>query len=334
MTRPSKTNTSNQIMKILAYIRDVIIFFVKWKFRFSFYRVIISYGLCIALIIGGCKWSINGHVKSDTGAEIDNFSISNSNADKWTVLLCLIVTLLYIVVLYYRDREEIRKFAHQKQNKDFFAAIYLPYFKNVFELLDAANYKYWAYSICVSGNCRIPIDRYCKLRDLINYCDQCQCIDGYESYYMLIKNLRDVLNDLLNVFDLHSRKFGNDMYEFHKFYKDHIYNNYTQIEEEEWEAEILLISDLTFELTCVANLLLSKIREFEPGFLAEFGILTIVDAVSANNEKKDIVYRNDEISDNPYPGLKEFLLLRESRQFHYGKGNTLEPILKRCYIIR
>ena len=51
----------------------------------------------------------------------------------------------------------------------------------------------------------------------------------------------------------------------------------------------------------------------------ELGLLYIDDRVDV----QDLVYREDEISDAPYPGIKAFISVRLSRDTYYGGSGTI-----------
>jgi len=216
--------------------------------------------------------------------------------------------------------------------KELFVSIYIPYFTALFEKLDIEEYKYWSHNLAVSGETDISYNRYYKLRDLIAFCDSCQNQINFEEYYNLTKCLQTVLTDLLNVFDLHSKLIGEDKYRFDKFYKNHQYDpQRTPIEEKEYENEIRLIGDLTFELTRIANLLLEKIRIYDQSFMAQYGNLTIIDTPDPRGQ---VVYKDEEKSDCPYLGLKDFLSRKMSRIHHYEyEGIDLISTLKQERLI-
>ena len=213
---------------------------------------------------------------------------------------------------------------NQEALKDLFISVYIPYFTSLFDKLDIKDYKYWSYRLAVYGETEISYKRYVELRDLIVFCDSCQNQTNFEEYYNLTKCFQKVLIDLLNVFDLHSLLIGNKKFRFHKFYKDYPYDpQKNPIEEKTYIDEIWLIGDLTFELTRLANLLLEKIRIYDPGFMAQYGILTILDAPQP---REPIVYKNEEKSDCPYLGLQNFLTDKMSRTHHYGEVDLINTL--------
>jgi len=74
-----------------------------------------------------------------------------------------------------------------------------------------------------------------------------------------------------------------------------------------------------FELARLGNLILTRIREIHPEYKRELGILYIDDRVTT----PDLVYREEEISYSPYPGLDKFISVRLTREKHYGTSGTI-----------
>jgi len=87
-----------------------------------------------------------------------------------------------------------------------------------------------------------------------------------------------------------------------------------------YNEHVFLISDLLFELARLGNLILSRIRAIHPEYKRELGILYIDDRVNT----PDLVYREEEISDSPYPGIKDFISVRLSREKHLGTSGTID----------
>lgn len=319
---------------ILKQLKVGFEYICKWKFRFSFYKVLTLYVTMVVTFVGGWQFTVNGHAIDNSNINVKDWRVEYGGLDWPTVTIIALITIFFIVVLFYRDRYEVRKDLMKDNNQKLFEEIYVPYFNKLFSYLELNNFNQWSYNICISGDCRINRTRYYKLREMIEFCDQIQKFEGFEAYFDLTKNLKMVLADTLNVFDIHSRLIGEDTYDFHKFYKDHPYDDRNEREEEEeWQEEVFLVSDLFFEFTSLANLLLSKIRELHPSFFAEHGILSINDAKDCNNQRSSIEYREEEVSNSPYPGLQNFLTLREKRLFHYGKGDNISDVLKREQVL-
>lgn len=82
----------------------------------------------------------------------------------------------------------------------------------------------------------------------------------------------------------------------------------------EYNAEIMLISDLVLEMTRLCSFILSEIRVVEPTFCHEVGVLKVENATDRNNNDTVIEYEDTQKSDCPYPGLVAFLSERNTRR--------------------
>ena len=77
---------------------------------------------------------------------------------------------------------------------------------------------------------------------------------------------------------------------------------------------------MLIELARLCNLILTRIRMLYPGYKQELGILHIDNRITAS----DLTYKEDEISDTPYPGLKEFIKVRMMRETHLGSNPNID----------
>lgn len=303
-------------------IKAALTFFKEWRFRFSLVSVLSLYLTCMMTLCGG-NWLINLSIKKKIE---DGFDVTYSSADItiWTVVFAVVLTIGFIAGLIIIDRREIRKQSIVLSNEEKFKQIYIPFYTKIFEDIDMENYRYWAQSFAVDGVVKIRQDRYHRLLDLVDFCSQAQMIEGYEKHYSLIGNFRILLKDLLNVFDCHSELFGNDAYWFKQSHKDYRDMKRVYLEEEIFRQELLLIGDLTFELTRLLNYMLEEIRKYEVGLFAQYGNIAVVGAKDVNkNGNTPIVYTDEQKTDAPYPGLEAFLKVRETRNHHYSNSDIM-----------
>ena len=316
------------------YIKPAVEFFLNWYFKTSPLRAFGIYATLAASVVVGSSLIFKGHI-SENGDSSMEWSVSCGEYS-WIMLgVLFLITVAYVVAVVAANRKAFLQFAKSDDRSVIFREAYIPYFTKLFELLDTANYPHWAYNLAVSGNTYIRCDRYYDLRDLLIYCSSIQHRYGFEAYERLTNNFRDALNDMLNVFSMHMNKVGDETYEFHRFYKDLGFNPDYYKDVEEFKEETLLIADLMLEVTRLLNLLLDRIRDLYPGFMAEFGNITIPDVSDKNHASNiPITFLQDEISDEPYPGLKLFLTEREKRQHRYSYSDSLLPVLRRNYLIR
>lgn len=316
----------------------------SWIWRFKFSKALYLLAAVIIACAGGGVL-LNIHATTDPSTGYVDYSFTPGDATLWGCILAFLFVVGYIATLIFYDRQEYRKMLRKEyagennERPDIFRQIYIPIFSHIFGELDVEEYRYWTNSIAVAGETTIQCGRYEKLRLLSNYCDNRQQIDGYEKWNSLIFNLGQLLKDILNLFDAHSRLEGGTQFRFQHFYNDIRPYNYEKSEEalKEYKAEIMLIADLIFELTRLCNLILYDIRKIEPGFCIEAGVLKVEDATDKNNCDTTIEYEDAQKSDTPYPGLENFLTERSTRRHVYDDDtdpNWLRQLLIKDFVLR
>jgi len=87
-----------------------------------------------------------------------------------------------------------------------------------------------------------------------------------------------------------------------------------------YNEHVRLVSDMLFELARLGNLILSRIREKYPDYKKELGILHIDNRLA----EPDLVYRDNEVSDAPYPGLEKYIKVRLTRETHLGGNPNID----------
>lgn len=318
-------------------IGDIISKIVAFLFRVNIGRLILAFLATEAGVIGVYRWNLSGKIAENGKAALEG-QISSSDADLYTVYCALIVLVgwaLGLVIYYLVQREKTRA---EKKQGDIFQTVVAPIIVEIFNRVDYQNYPYWTECLAVNGYPTLKVERYTMLRDLVVYCKNRQKVKGNEDWNELISNLGAVLEDTLNVFDLHSRERADGQYYFHKFYKDHPgFNPNYEEQSNEYIEESLLISDLTFELTRILNYILEKARKIDAAFLVDVGVLNVLGAADKNNESNPIEYSESEKGKKPYPGLDTFLDDRKKRSHtycHYEKSDMLRKALKRDFVIQ
>ncbi|HEX6394682.1 MAG TPA: hypothetical protein VFZ97_14700 [Acidimicrobiales bacterium] len=131
-------------------------------------------------------------------------------------------------------------------------------------------------------------------------------------------------NDLNSVVDRIFVAFGPDDLMIDTFYK-HQWHEQSAYDElvGQFDWIVLLIHDLTFELTRAANYVLDAVRtDLDPLFRLDEGILIVErDESFFNVVQWRATYTPEEIADwPPYRGLAEFCDHRSSRAVHYDEG--------------
>lgn len=206
-----------------------------------------------------------------------------------------------------------------KKPTDLFKSLYMPAFEHVFEVLDIDHFQSWAYPCAIASDTILRKDIFDNLEVVVNYIKGRTKHKDYSHWDSLLHNLGLLLNDFNYVFSQHAVQYSNGQYYVEKFYKfTRRLNN--DIDLEAYTQHIYLVSDLLFELARLGNLIIGKIREQYPEYKKELGLLQIDNRFST----PDLMYREDEISDAPYPGLDEFIKLRLTRETHYGNNPNIE----------
>lgn len=302
-------------------IIEVIRFCLKTKNKFGILRTFKWYLAAVVAICGPYNWHIYGKL-GNTANEVSG-GISSGDITNYTLYIVLAITLVYIIVICILNKKEVSR-------DNLFKEIYVPYFEVLFKDLGIENNCGWTYAFAIESYTEITKQRYYCLERLVDHCFKCQDNGGFVEINSICRNLGETLDDLLKIFNLHKRPFGNDGYYFGKFYKDLNYNPNYDSDVDDYNAEILLIGDLTFEVVRIANLLLDRIRAYYPSFMSEHGVITVRDAKDSNGKYNvPIVYKTSEISNKPYPGLIQFLSDRANRTHRYGTDNSILSTLQR-----
>lgn len=109
-----------------------------------------------------------------------------------------------------------------------------------------------------------------------------------------------------------------------KFYKIREWNpeEYDELHKK-YMYHVALVEDLTYELTRGLNYLFEKVREFIlPSYRLDEGVLLIEIGpfIDFTWRTYRLEYKEEEKADYPYPNLKDFMRIRESRDHSRGKG--------------
>lgn len=201
-----------------------------------------------------------------------------------------------------------------KTDVDIFERLYIPAFDHIFEMLDLDNFHKWAYSCAISGNTVLTASVYENIGEITSFIMSRPKYKEYTSWDSLIQNLGLLLNDFEIVFSQHAEKIGDDRYTVEQFYKRYVSNPHYEEDLHAYTEHVMLVSDMIFELARLCNLILSRIRLLYPEYKKELGMLHVNNRFSS----PDLIYRESEISDAPYPGLKQFIKLRLTRETHLG----------------
>lgn len=203
---------------------------------------------------------------------------------------------------------------------DLFELLYIPAFDHIFDLLDLDNFHKWAFSCAISGNTVLNASIYDSIGEITNYILSRPKHKEYASWDSLIQNLGLLINEFEMVFSQHAERIGDDQYIVERFYKRYVPNPNYEEDLAAYNEHVMLVSDMIFELARLCNLILSKIRILYPEYKKELGMLHVDNRFSC----PDLVYKNSEISDAPYPGLKQYIKLRLTRETHLGSNANID----------
>ena len=207
-----------------------------------------------------------------------------------------------------------------KKQKD--EEVYATYIQKFLELSNLHSWNSWT-SWLIGMTNLFPKEEYDSLRKLLDYIVSRVWPKRYPKLEMSLLNFKNVLNDLIIVFNEHLEERG-DGYGVSRFYK--AYNKTGDHElinkmVDRYTYHINLIVDLTVELTRAANYVCDYVREYVfEGFRIEEGVLLITSSDFMKSNTFRVEYLQDQRIDFPYKGLREFMEERKNRDVYFGEG--------------
>ncbi len=197
------------------------------------------------------------------------------------------------------------------QSTNLFEKLYLPAFDHIFELLDLDHFSVWGYTFvdCIV----LSKSMFINLNGIVGYVKSRPKHSEYESWDSLMGNLSLLIKDFINVFSQYVIFKGNE-YGVELFYKRMPNNPNYDVDVKAYKQHILLLFDIVLEMVRLCNFILCKIRKQYPEYKKDLGVLYIDDDPSS----PDLLYKEDEISDAPYPGIEKFIKDRSTRELYYG----------------
>lgn len=274
-------------------------------------KVILLYLAIVAAFVSSTLWSIDLNTKDGGNLHLAFVPTSIS-----ALSLIALVIITFPVCQYLRGANGSGLYI--KRN-DVIEEYYVPFFENAFERLDLENYSTWSSYISIQGTLLISNKQYENIHAVHDMMNRAVEHEGQEMLDGLIKNLGLVIEDLIYVMDSHLVMRGDDQLTFKRFYKYPYPNPHYDEDLDKYMKIVRLISDLTFEMTRVLNLILDIIREHKIGFMVEVGSLSIDEC-----RGRTFKYREDEITESPYPGLQEFLKVRSLRTCHMDNCTDID----------
>ena len=253
---------------------------------------------------------LNAHLNDFKNDLVDFFGCEQKDENKWENARGRFI-------------KEVNSLAYapvSKRDVDMFETWYLPAFEHIFEILDINHFQNWTYPCAIAGNTILKAYIYESLNKVPNYIMSRPKHQEYAAWDALMHNLGLLIDDFETVYSQHSEKFGDDGYIVERFYKRYQNNPNYERDLEAYNEHVRLVSDMLFELARLCNLILTKIRDLYPDYKQELGILHIDNRFSA----PDLLYKEEEISDSPYPGLKEYIKIRLTRETHLGRNPNID----------
>lgn len=225
------------------------------------------------------------------------------------ILVCVLAVIVFLVVAFVQYKVEQKKI---NRDNDLFKTVYVQYSDELFKMLHIGNYNNWTYAIAVSGSPFMIESQYDEMTLAASYLKGRVKHDEFKDIDSLYQNIALLIDDYHRIFEEHIEVHQGKCF-VERFYKHPIPNPNYDEDLAEYNHIVRLCSDLIFELTRLCNLLLVKMREHQPDYQLDAGIL-MVDGILEH-----CVYRDHEISDSPYPGIEEFMEIRKTRSCCLGR---------------
>jgi|26BtaG_2_1085354.scaffolds.fasta_scaffold02936_2 hypothetical protein len=198
------------------------------------------------------------------------------------------------------------------------------------------EWKIWTSNLLSSGQPSVRKEVYTKLRELQEYIFTRHWSGEIKEIEYSLKNFNNVLNDFFVVFEKYRIK-DEDWYETESFYKTtyHEQDVYDRLLNE-FNYHVDLIQDLIFELTRAGNRIIRAVRKnLFSTFRNEEGVLIIEFGptmdLSWKTVRTEYLNYTDQEEFN-YLNLKDFMTRRETRSYHFGKGESIKYLPERFHM--
>jgi len=213
--------------------------------------------------------------------------------------------------------------------------LYMTFVEKWANLCDLDNWKAWTSWLLGAGSNSISIETETNLQEIKEYIFSRVWPQRYQEINNSFENFRKILDDLLRVFHEHSEE-RKDSYYTEKFYKIREWDTercHRLLKE--YEFHVALVQDLVLELTRAGNYICDMIRRYlMPSYRLKEGLLIVESGPFMDMSFKmyRTQYRDNERIEKPYPGLKEFKNIRNSRDISFGIGfSSDDPLFLKEY---
>lgn len=196
------------------------------------------------------------------------------------------------------------------------------------KMADVGNWKAWSSSVLSSWQPKMSKDHDRRLEEFRLYSFSRIWPKRYPELEAAFENFRLVLQDFQELFRKHVEDWGDDWFKTKKIYHIPEWNPelYDKLAKK-YDFHVALVYDLMLELTRAANYICDRIRHFvfrayrvnEGAILVESGPYFVMEFRTSRVE-----YTNEERVLIPYPGLIDFLKVRETRDLFFGTGSSVD----------
>jgi hypothetical protein len=233
-------------------------------------------------------------------------------------------------------RETLEEYDPARQRDD---EIYAAYVEEWARYIGIDNWCAWSSWVLGSGQPSLWVSQDRRLKELRAWLLSRFWPGRYRELEASFTNFRNVLGDFLEVF----HKYAVDdlwpnceKWITEKFYKDipgwapPLYDQRLR----QYNFHVALVQDLMLELTRAANYVCDKVRKFIfPTYRIAEGVLLVQYGPTSEMRWMDcrVEYRDEERNLHPYPGLKQFLIDRTSRDRCFGEGEC--PDARGAYLL-
>ena len=207
--------------------------------------------------------------------------------------------------------------------------LYATYIERFIFLTNLHNWTNWT-SFAFGSTESFRKEQYDLLCEVPNYVVSRIWPKRYPKLEIAFMNFKNIVNDLNRVFWIHGEE-QHQSYITQKFYRNYYREAYRDPNDYSYEAEekalekyqyhLALIEDLLLEATRALNYICDFIREYIfEGFRLDEGAIMVMRGDFLGHSTYRVEYRGEERNDHPYPGLRDFMEIRNTRDFSIGTG--------------
>lgn len=201
---------------------------------------------------------------------------------------------------------------------------YASYIDEWQRMVDVDNWNGWSSNVLGGGQPHMMASHLESLKKLNEYILNRVWPNRYPDLEIAFKEFRHVLNTFTNIFEKYLERHGRDETEMLRTEKIYHIDEWNPERYEalykKFEYHVNLTEDLMLELTRSANRVCDTIRKtLFPGFRLKEGVLLITEGlcIDLTFKTKRTEYHND---NEHFNGLKDFMEIRTTRDWHYGEG--------------